>query len=96
MKKKIANYLHVESRELPKDMMYLNRIILVIHALELLLALFIQKDGIGTHKDPRAKMKHSAIFFLRLRFRSFSSEIGNNITTKSSAIANPAPLKIKA
>lgn len=44
----------------------------------------------GTYKDPRANKNINAIFFFVFKLKSFNSQIGSNIITKSSKMLNPA------
>jgi hypothetical protein len=45
----------------------------------------------GTHKEPNANMKMSAVFLFQLRFKLLSSGIGSKIVTRSSAMLKAAP-----
>jgi hypothetical protein len=87
---KIFN-LQVKSIDVPYEIMYFNRIILVMQALEVDISqIFIAGAHGGTHKEPRANMNPKANFFFKSRFRALSSITGKNIMIKSSSMLTPA------
>ena len=89
--------LQVRSIDVPYEMMYLSRIILVMHALEVDISkTVVRAYQAKTYKDPSANINPNANFFLKSSFNALSSITGRNIMIKSSRMLIPAAEYTKA